>query len=108
MKEKVGDVGYSELYLEVKYPSVRPLSSINPTARMEVGTSRGVNTGEKKWFSGWTILLFCNIGECVVAGTDLALIYCAEESVDGSSRKDGERTSEKRTNHSVRTSVPQL
>jgi len=55
------------------------------------------------------MLIFCDIGEYAVAGTDLALIHCAEESVDESSGKMGRGHQKRgRTNHDVRISVPQL
>ena len=109
MKEKVEDVGYCESYLGVKYPSMRPLSSINPTAQMESWYLQRSKHGGKKWFRGWTTLIFCDIGEYAVAETDLALIHCAEESVDGSSGKMGRGHQKRgRMNHGVRISVPQL
>jgi len=48
VKEKVGDMGYRESYLGVKYPSARPSSSIGLIVEVEGWHLQGSKHQEKK------------------------------------------------------------
>jgi len=78
--ENVGDVGYCESYLGVKYPSVRPLSSINVMEQMESWYLQRSRHQKEKTEQTAGNSIICITGECMATGTNPAR-YVAQEGV---------------------------